>query len=752
MHRDRRTTEDAGAEQESARPAVPPAPPAIGDYFEDEMRGYRLLKASRLNREEKQHVLTQTGNTTHFNAIRVALRTLFAEDELPRRDRKSRIWWNDFGNEYDENEEWDAFYGQDHWEDQWYEPNYWNDEWNEWDSYDDWYGTQEINALDESSGDVLPDESQDGAEEAQYREAFALAAEANKTMREAKEAVRRTRIARGYYAPESSSGKGIVGMGSKSGGSPSHKGKGSGSSSSHSGKGRTMGFGPCFICGKDTHGYRQCPDRFSKGFSKGGKKGFKGKGKFGKSKFKGKGTAHFVDIHLNVLAAQWDDSAVHGRAPTRAIIDTGATENAIGINSLHDLVVTGGFAYDVCQDNLPTFRFGNGHSDSAKSRVDIHGTSLGSISFYVLDGMASSTPPLIGSRTLRSKQVLVSYLNGMFLFRNNSWKQDEVMAIQMQALQSGHLTIDFSERPSPVTIDIPRLKGNEWNRTDQGKCSDWTEGNQTQRMVHIYMLRKEPDFVSSKGCDLRDRLQSLAQRLHQVQRRHPDHQHVFDSSSPRRSSSNRVPMFQEACGRKSEEQSAWDMADLPEMCSSPQLSHQERHGWRVSPNGATSSLGHIGPGSLEKEMDAAQVDEKIFNGKLMELKGKMLQQGLTQTMAVNLTLEEYRHRLSLENKVDPIVEAEAQAVKEKGKKGKSKVKIPDPIQKSLDAIQPAITSAPYPKSAAMGSEGLNGAILAAPKQIAKPKVKSEPKSPEVMVDADVMVVVTDSEEEKTGGH
>ena len=608
LHRDRRTTEDAGAEQEPARPAVPPAPPAIGDYFEDEMRGYRLLKASRLNREEKQHVLTQTGNTTHFNAIRVALRTLFAEDELPRRDRKSRIWWNDFGNEYDENEEWDAFYGQDHWEDQWYEPNYWNDEWNEWDSYDDWYGTQEINALDESSGDVLPDESQDGAEEAQYREAFALAAEANKTMREAKEAVRRTRIARGYYAPESSSGKGIVGMGSKSGGSPSHKGKGSGSSSSHSGKGRTMGFGPCFICGKDTHGYRQCPDRFSKGFSKGGKKGFKGKGKFGKSKFKGKGTAHFVDIHLNVLAAQWDDSAVHGRAPTRAIIDTGATENAIGINSLHDLVVTGGFAYDVCQDNLPTFRFGNGHSDSAKSRVDIHGTSLGSISFYVLDGMASSTPPLIGSRTLRSKQVLVSYLNGMFIFRNNSWKQDEVMAIQMQALQSGHLTIDFSERPSPVTIDIPRLKGNEWNRTDpmvmkiegisedHGKCSDWTEGNQTQRMVHIYMLRKEPDFVSSKGCDLRDRLQSLAQRLHQVQRRHPAHQHVVDSSSPRRSSSNRIPMLQEACGRKSEEQSAWDMADLPEMCSSPQLSHQERHGWRVPPNGATSSLGHIGPG------------------------------------------------------------------------------------------------------------------------------------------------------------
>ena len=693
--------------QETVRPAVPPAPPAIGDYFEDEMRGYRLLKASRLTREEKQHVLTQTGNTTHFNAIRVALRTLFAdESDGPRRDRKSRIWWADGYNEYDEIDEWDAFYGQDHWEDQWYEPNYWNDEWTDWEPYDEWHGSSEIRTVGEHSGDVLPDESQDGPKEAQFREAFALAAEANKTMREAKEAVRRTRLARGYYAPESASGKGISGMNSAAsrshGGSPSHKGKGFGSSSSYSGKGRT-GFGPCFICGKDTHGYQQCPDRFSKGFSKNGKKGSKGKGKFGKSKFKNKGSSHYVDIHLNVLAAQWDDSAVHGRSPTRAIIDTGATENAIGINSLHDMVVTGGFSYDVGGDNLPTFRFGNGHSDSAKSRVDIHGTSLGSISFYVLDGMAASTPPLIGSRTLRSKQVLVSYLNGMFIFRNNSWKADEVMAIQMQAVQSGHLTIDFSEKPSPVTIEIPRMKGTGRNYSDpmvmkiegisdgNGQSSDGQDGNQNQRMMHIYMIRRESDSAFDRQSDLQHRLQSLAQRLHRVQHQRVDHQHVVGTSGHRRSTSNRLPMLQEACSWEDTKQSACNVADMSEMCSSPELPHQEWHGRRVPPNGTSSPFGITGPGSFA-EGDGCEPGER---------------EGL-QRKVDGAEGQDASARVDSDHGGQPDsggVSPTASIGQQDGGGGNQRPDpspVPPPLRETLEAIEIGQTNA-YPKSTAMGS-------------------------------------------------
>lgn len=137
--------------------------------------------------------------------------------------------------------------------------------------------------------------------------------------------------------------------------------------------------------------------------------------------------------------------------------------------------------------------------------------------------------------------------------------------------------------------------------------------------------------------------------------------------------------------------------------------------------------------ALQKEMDVSQVDEKVFNGKLMELKGKMLQQGLTQTMAVNMTLEEYRQRLRLDNKMDPIVEEEIKG-QTKGKKTRDPSPIPPPLQQTLEAIENSRTTA-YPKSTAMGSS----------KTPPKPNVKTEVHPKELPQD---VMVVTDSEEEK----
>ena len=74
------------------------------DFWSTELRGYRLLKAAHLTRQEKQNVLTQTNNATDFNLVRRALGTLFAEDEAlgrptqhSKRFAKSALW-----NEADE--------------------------------------------------------------------------------------------------------------------------------------------------------------------------------------------------------------------------------------------------------------------------------------------------------------------------------------------------------------------------------------------------------------------------------------------------------------------------------------------------------------------------------------------------------------------------------------------------------------------------------------------------------------------------
>ena len=86
----------------------------------------------------------------------------------------------------------------------------------------------------------------------QVAEAYAIAAEANKTLSEARKAVAQVRAARGYY---------------NTGGMKGGFGKGKSKGTMVKGKGKSMRkgkMGPCFICGRPDHTYQFCPDRFSR--------------------------------------------------------------------------------------------------------------------------------------------------------------------------------------------------------------------------------------------------------------------------------------------------------------------------------------------------------------------------------------------------------------------------------------------------------------------------------------------------------
>ena len=89
---------ERGAEEPNVESTVPQAviPPASGpDFFADELRGYKLLKACRLSHSERQNILLQTGNSAHFTAIRRSARALFADDPERAPSRPGKIWWND---------------------------------------------------------------------------------------------------------------------------------------------------------------------------------------------------------------------------------------------------------------------------------------------------------------------------------------------------------------------------------------------------------------------------------------------------------------------------------------------------------------------------------------------------------------------------------------------------------------------------------------------------------------------------------
>lgn len=84
---------------------------ATTGFFEDELRGYRLLKAAKLNHTERQHILTLTKNSTHFVAVRRALRTLFSDENVEEAGKGHRrsIWWTS-GDDWIENYEEDYTY------------------------------------------------------------------------------------------------------------------------------------------------------------------------------------------------------------------------------------------------------------------------------------------------------------------------------------------------------------------------------------------------------------------------------------------------------------------------------------------------------------------------------------------------------------------------------------------------------------------------------------------------------------------
>ena len=195
-------------------------------FFENELRGYRLLKAAKLSAAERQHVMTLTKNSAHFQLIRRALRSLFAdfsdgpEDAGGRHPRRTVWHTDDAGWDHWDNEQW-----VDDGEDWWDEEAHWND-WSPastWEYYDEDYefaGGDQVHPGDE--GVELTAEEQEN--EKRLEEAFVLAGEANRTLAEAKQAVAKVRAARGYYSPMGMKGKGRSSKGKKGG--SNGKGKG----------------------------------------------------------------------------------------------------------------------------------------------------------------------------------------------------------------------------------------------------------------------------------------------------------------------------------------------------------------------------------------------------------------------------------------------------------------------------------------------------------------------------------------------
>ena len=461
--------EDEEENAEKAEPKSETSPSSSTGYgttgfFEDELRGYRLLQAARVSKAEKQHVLTLTRNSTRFIYVRRALRTLFSDDPQETfRERPRGTWWaaeDPWSPPVEDNPD-------DWW---WYDQeNYFGDDVAADYHYEDWAYDRDY-ATEEDGWDFSPaepevtDDVADTEEAKALESAYALAQTANKTLADARQAVAKVRAARGYFDPAGMKGSGKAFSGSSKG-SKGGKGKGG---PRPTGKGSRPSFGPCFICGSPNHGYANCPDRWSKGGGKPHGKGKtkKGKGKSGKkSSSSEKGSFYgsydgysdgyhyefFVDLReyqdVNVLSLASDDEAFN-RGAAKVIVDTGATESVSGVSSMARLLDSAEppLHYEVNLVDRPRFRFGNGLSQQATSRIDLHTSAFGGMSFYLLDHEAEHTPPLVGGRELHGRKAVINY-SDLTMIHENHVHPLRWLVSRLGMLKGKHLMLDLNAVP-----------------------------------------------------------------------------------------------------------------------------------------------------------------------------------------------------------------------------------------------------------------------------------------------------------------
>ena len=126
-------------------------------------------------------------------------------------------------------------------------------------------------------------------------------------------------------------------------------------------------------------------------------------------------------VKFNVMSLQ-QDNATFAMNALKAIIDTGATESVCGVTSMARMLDSYEIpTYHVVLHDRPMFRFGNGQTQQATSRLDIETKALRMVSFYLLDGQAELTPPLLGGRELWDRSAVVAYMRGVLCAQVHGW-------------------------------------------------------------------------------------------------------------------------------------------------------------------------------------------------------------------------------------------------------------------------------------------------------------------------------------------
>ena len=201
------------------------------------------------------------------------------------------------------------------------------------------------------------------------------------------------------------------------------------------------------------------------------------------------------------------------------MIDTGASESAVGSASLQKLLHYGQFAYSVHVDDRPIFRFGNGLKMQAMSRVDIEGTAIGQVSFtFWWNSSGYTTSARIQGAF--HQRAHISYANSTLIFEAGPWDGTEnsiFCSSHRDPSNMAHDTGPAGECTHDGNDNFMIQSLPTFSSSTASTCENVSEVSCGEVFLPLYVMSTSCKSTSS----LPDRLQLLAQRLHQLRGHQP---------------------------------------------------------------------------------------------------------------------------------------------------------------------------------------------------------------------------------------
>ena len=360
--------------------------PQTESFIPDFLVGYLLLNRSGLDYQERNNVLSNVKGEFGVKTVEKALRSLWSDEDIYRRDKaKGHALFAD-DEELDGGDE-QGFAADDY-------PDF--------------------------GDDYLSEEAYAAAEQQALEAADAIAMH-KRTLREARQRQHDLRLGRKFYS-SSSTWKG------------SSKGKGKGKYQSfHSGKGK--GDRTCLKC-SGPHATQDCPksgashqeDRIAE--------------EQAEIAFVSEEVAASLGDHEQALVIM-KDLLTQGKG----IIDCGATSSLGSVEALEaiqqiNLAKKGIPDMEVDVSNRPTFRFGNGQRktciSTAKLRMGL-GQKSGSMEVHVHE--SSNQPILMSVKSLKALGAVIDFSTGEAILKH----VDSKKVIMFEEEANGHLTMDLTQ-------------------------------------------------------------------------------------------------------------------------------------------------------------------------------------------------------------------------------------------------------------------------------------------------------------------